>query len=301
MITGRSASRSSAAARSSARGVGARPAAWAAGSAGSGSTASMNTWSSGKSRNAGPPCGRSAAAQASSTSAGISAVEDAVAASLTSGRTNGTWSISCSDPWPQRSAGARPPSTSIGLWRLLGRAERAHAVRHARAGGERAHARLPRHLRPALGGEGRGGLVAHVDERDALGAAAVVDREQMPARQREQRRHAVRLQAPGDQAPAVQGLGLRLHRHRRGNIPPSRGVRAARGWRGRPGPRSSVRRHGRQPAHAGRLHAVRGPRPALRRGSTRELIVPDAAVADERDPDTVDAFNAQILAGLVSP
>ena len=25
------------------------------------------------------------------------------------------------------------------------------------------------------------------------------------------------------------------------------------------------------------------------------------AAADERDPDTVDAFNAQILAGLVSP
>jgi len=33
----------------------------------------------------------------------------------------------------------------------------------------------------------------------------------------------------------------------------------------------------------------------------RELIVPDSAVADEPDPDTVDAFNAQILAGLVSP
>ena len=38
----------------------------------------------------------------------------AVAASLTSGATNGTWSISCSEPWPQRNAGARPPSTSIG-------------------------------------------------------------------------------------------------------------------------------------------------------------------------------------------
>ena len=37
-----------------------------------------------------------------------------VAASFVSGRTNGTWSISCSEPWPQRIAGARPPSTSIG-------------------------------------------------------------------------------------------------------------------------------------------------------------------------------------------
>jgi hypothetical protein len=28
---------------------------------------------------------------------------------------------------------------------------------------------------------------------------------------------------------------------------------------------------------------------------------PPRPAADERDPDTVDAFNAQILAGLVSP
>ena len=40
----------------------------------------------------------------------------AVTADLTSGRTNGTWSISCSDPCPQRMAGARPPSTSTGEW-----------------------------------------------------------------------------------------------------------------------------------------------------------------------------------------
>jgi hypothetical protein len=34
---------------------------------------------------------------------------------LLTGATNGTWSISCSEPWPQRIAGARPPRTSIGL------------------------------------------------------------------------------------------------------------------------------------------------------------------------------------------
>ena len=39
-----------------------------------------------------------------------------MAASFASGRTNGTWSISWSEPWPQRIAGARPPSTSIGEW-----------------------------------------------------------------------------------------------------------------------------------------------------------------------------------------
>jgi len=46
--------------------------------------------------------------------AGISSVLPAVAASLVTGRTNGTWSISCSEPCPQRICGARPPSTSIG-------------------------------------------------------------------------------------------------------------------------------------------------------------------------------------------
>ena len=80
----------------------------------SGSSASENTWSIGKSTNAGPVCGRRAASQASSSSPGISAVEPAVAAILTTGRTNGRWSISWSEPCPQRQAGARPPSTSIG-------------------------------------------------------------------------------------------------------------------------------------------------------------------------------------------
>jgi hypothetical protein len=30
-------------------------------------------------------------------------------------------------------------------------------------------------------------------------------------------------------------------------------------------------------------------------------VVPDTGGREEREPDTVDAFNAQILAGLVSP
>ena len=37
-------------------------------------------------------------------------------ADFVSGRTNGTWSISCSEPMPQRCAGARPPSTTSGDW-----------------------------------------------------------------------------------------------------------------------------------------------------------------------------------------
>ena len=64
--------------------------------------------------NDGPECGVTAAVSAWSISPGIWAVVSAVAANFVSGATNGTWSISCSDPWPQRNAGARPPSTSIG-------------------------------------------------------------------------------------------------------------------------------------------------------------------------------------------
>ncbi len=64
----------------------------------------------------GPLWGVIAVRIAWSTRAGISAVSWAVAASLTSGRTNGTWSISCSEPWPQRNCGARPARTSIGEW-----------------------------------------------------------------------------------------------------------------------------------------------------------------------------------------
>ena len=33
---------------------------------------------------------------------------------MTSGETKGRWSISCSEPEPQRSSGARPPSTQTG-------------------------------------------------------------------------------------------------------------------------------------------------------------------------------------------
>ncbi len=115
MITGRSAPRSSAIARSSAAPSGSGPSSSAGNSEGvPGSSPSMNTWSSGKSTNVGPEWAVTAAASASSTRPGISAVASGVAANFVSGRTNGTWSISCREPWPQRIAGARPPRTSIG-------------------------------------------------------------------------------------------------------------------------------------------------------------------------------------------
>ncbi len=115
ITTGRSACASSRAARSIASPSAPAPAEGASNLASlAGSSASLKTWSIGKSRNVGPECGVIATRSASSTRPGISAVPSGVAASFVSGRTNGTWSISCSEPRPQRSAGARPPSTSTG-------------------------------------------------------------------------------------------------------------------------------------------------------------------------------------------
>ncbi len=117
ITTGREAPRRSAIARSSASPSAAGPSPPNGSVEGGGPSASaLKTWSSGRSTNAGPPCGCTAASSASSISPGIAAVEPAVAAKRVSGATNGTWSISCSEPCPQRHAGARPPSTSIGEW-----------------------------------------------------------------------------------------------------------------------------------------------------------------------------------------
>ena len=121
-------------------------------------------------------------------------------ADFVSGATNGTWSISWSDPWPHRNWGARPPSTIIGELFLCADAialmplvTPGPAVRARDAG-------LPRDLRPALGRERSRGLVAHVDQVDALLATAVIDGEEVAAREGEELGHAMRLQAPGDRA-----------------------------------------------------------------------------------------------------
>ena len=66
--------------------------------------------------NATPEGAPTAALSASSMSGPTASADCAVAANRVSGATNGTWSISCSDPCPQRNAGARPPSTTSGDW-----------------------------------------------------------------------------------------------------------------------------------------------------------------------------------------
>src|SRR5919197_1304963 len=114
MITGRSASRSSATARSTPSAAGPSPGIGSESGPPPGSAPSANTWSSGKSTKGGPVGAVIASASATSTRPGIMAVLWAVRADLVTGATNGTWSISCSDPCPQRRVGARPPSTSMG-------------------------------------------------------------------------------------------------------------------------------------------------------------------------------------------
>ena len=62
----------------------------------------------------GPRCEERATVKASSKPAATSAAVWSVRACLATGETIGRWSISCSAPLPQRLAGARPPTTTIG-------------------------------------------------------------------------------------------------------------------------------------------------------------------------------------------
>ena len=94
---------------------------------------------------------------------------------------------------------------------LLRGGHRAHAVGDAGTGGQSRDPGQPGHLRPAFGGE-RGGLfVSRVDQPDVLGAAAVVDREQVAAREGEDRVDPAGPQPPGDQVSRVdRGTGASM-------------------------------------------------------------------------------------------
>ncbi len=64
--------------------------------------------------NATPEGAARVARSASSISPLTASADGAVAANRVNGDTNGTWSISCSEPMPHRPAGARPPRISSG-------------------------------------------------------------------------------------------------------------------------------------------------------------------------------------------
>src|SRR5262249_17532833 len=83
---------------------------------------------------------------------------------------------------------------------------RAEPVGHTGPGGQRRNADPPGGLGEPLGRKGGGLLVADVDDLDALGEATVVDREQMPAGQREEVRAPARCERLGDEStPVLQG------------------------------------------------------------------------------------------------
>ena len=168
----------------------------------------------------GPVGGVARRASASSIRPGMSAVASAVARQLGDRRA--------------RTARGRSPGASPGpsAARARGRRARASATRSGAPtpcaliplvtpgpAVSARDARLARGLRPALGGERGRLLVAHVDDVDALLAAAVVDREEVAAREREQLRDPVRPEALGHEPPAVQrvallGLGVGAHERR---------------------------------------------------------------------------------------
>ena len=70
-------------------------------------------------------------------------------------------------------------------------------------GGQRGDADPAGRLGEPLGGEGGRLLMADVEDPDPLRFAAVVDREDVPAREREQSVHPARLQDLGDDPPPV--------------------------------------------------------------------------------------------------
>ena len=187
MITGRSAAPSSAPTRSIAPPSAAGSAAGSGSAAGgSGSSASMKTTSSGRSRNVGPGRRRERGRERLVDQLGDLGRRDRGARALGE-RAHERDVVDLLEralaPAHLRRAAAEHDHRRVVLVRG---GDRAHAVGDAGPGGQRADARLARDLRPALGGERGGRLVADVDQVDALGAAAVVEREEVPAREREQ-------------------------------------------------------------------------------------------------------------------
>ena len=89
--------------------------------------------------------------------------------------------------------------------------DRGDDVGDAGARGDGAHAGPPGHARVAVGRVAGGLLVAHVDDADALVEAAVVDRLDVPAAEREEVRRAVPLERLRDEPTAVHEChGLRI-------------------------------------------------------------------------------------------
>ena len=107
-----------------------------------------------------------------------------VRASLETGAKIGGWSSSCRVPVPQRSCGARPPTTTIGEPANCAWATALTPLVTPGPGGEHGEPGDPGQLAGRLGGEGRGLLVAHVEQPRSASVGldrAVVHREDVRA------------------------------------------------------------------------------------------------------------------------
>src|SRR5213080_3764811 len=111
-------------------------------------------------------------------------------AHLVIGFIRSTCAMSWSPPMSWKKRGACPPMTTIGM---LARQAVATPVTASVSPGPAVtiDPRLSGDARPAVGGVRRGLLVAHVDDADALVEAAVVDRHDVPAAEREHEGHAL--------------------------------------------------------------------------------------------------------------
>ncbi len=117
------------------------------------------------------------------------------------GRMSSTWFMSCSEPMSAKARGPCPPMMIIGMLARMRVRDAGDGVGEARAGGDDRDAGLPGDARPAVGGVRRGLLVAHVDDADALVEAAVVDRHDVSAAEREDEGHLLGVQRAGDDRP----------------------------------------------------------------------------------------------------
>ena len=180
-------------------------------------------------------------------------------------------------------AGLRRPSGEHDHRRTVHprRGHRADAVGHARARGDRGAAEATGDLRPTFGRERRRLLVAGVDQSQARLHRAVVENEQVPARQREHRVDSVLPQYFDRETTTVsfharlpRGRGQRAQETRRARRSTPRGSRIAVSVR-HPGSRRAARRESLRPSGRTRPRTACPARRRARATATRN----EAAIA----------------------
>ena len=123
---------------------------------------------------------------------------------LGDGLRRSTCSTSWSEPEPAQTERRRAADQEQRAPRRVGVGDARDRVGHARPRRDHGHADVARQPRVGVARVRRRLLVAHVHHLDALGDAAVVDRQDVPAAEREDVADARLLERPRHQVPAVQ-------------------------------------------------------------------------------------------------